>query len=107
MFLCQVTTHDPSRIPYGVWAWPSPAETLASSASSTRTTPAPPEDTLVAVEGPRYVAQGYAYVLWRASGPLEEVADLVFQRWRADAAVVLDWLGQQSWCDWEIRGSRA
>ncbi|CAK9077419.1 Cocaine esterase [Durusdinium trenchii] len=59
-------------------------------------------DTLVAVEGPRYVAQGYAYVLWRASGPLEEVADLVFQRWRADAAVVLDWLGQQSWCDGRV-----
>lgn len=44
------------------------------------------------------MAQGYAYVLWRASGPLAEVADGVFQRWRGDASVVLDWLGQQPWC---------
>ena len=59
----------------------------------------PSEDTLEKVEGPRYVAQGYAYVLWRASGPLEEVADQVFQRWRADAGVVLDWVGEQPWCN--------
>ena len=58
----------------------------------------PFKDTLEKVEGPRYVAQGYAYVLWRASGPLEEVADQVFQRWRADAGVVLDWVGGQPWC---------
>lgn len=56
------------------------------------------KDTLERVEGPRYVAQGYAYVLWRATGPLEEVADQVFQRWRDDASVVLDWLGEQPWC---------
>ena len=59
------------------------------------------KDTLERIEGPRYVAQGYAYVLWRASGPLEEVADEVFQRWRDDAAVVLDWLGEQPWCPLE------
>eukprot|EP00434_Breviolum_minutum_P010799 symbB.v1.2.009524.t4/scaffold606.1/size182035/14 len=59
-------------------------------------------DTLEKVEGPRYVAQGYAYVLWRASGPLEEVADQVFQRWRADAGVVLDWVGEQPWCNGRI-----
>lgn len=59
-------------------------------------------DTLERVEGPRYVAQGYAYVLWRATGPLEEVADQVFQRWRDDASVVLDWLGEQPWCDGRV-----
>lgn len=70
-------------------------------------------DTLEKVEGPRYAAQGYGYVLWRALGPVEEVADRVFQRWRSDAAAVLDWLGQQSWClpadtckplTWDVKG---
>ncbi|CAJ1429710.1 unnamed protein product [Effrenium voratum] len=59
-------------------------------------------DTLERAEGPRYVSQGYAYLLWRATGALEEVADQVFLRWRGDAAVVLDWLGQQRWCDGRV-----
>ena len=59
-------------------------------------------ETLERAEGPRYVALDCAYVIWRATGPLEEVADLVFQRWQGDAAVVLDWLGQQDWCNGRV-----
>ena len=59
-------------------------------------------ETLERAEGPRYISLDCAYVIWRATGPIEEVADLVFQRWQADAAVVLDWLGQQTWCNGRV-----
>ena len=59
-------------------------------------------ETLERAEGPRYVSLDCAYVIWRATGPIEEVADGVFQRWQADAAVVLDWLGQQTWCNGRV-----
>jgi len=53
-------------------------------------------------EGPRYASQGYAYVIIRAAGSREEIADSVFLRWRDDAAVTLDWLGKQSWCNGRV-----
>ena len=59
-------------------------------------------ETLEKAEGPRYISLDCAYIIWRATGPIEEVADLVFQRWQADAAVVLDWLGQQAWCNGRV-----
>ncbi|CAE7217001.1 cocE [Symbiodinium sp. KB8] len=59
-------------------------------------------ETLEKAEGPRYISLDCAYIIWRATGPIEEVADLVFQRWQADAAVVLDWLGQQTWCNGRV-----
>ncbi|CAE8713837.1 unnamed protein product, partial [Polarella glacialis] len=58
--------------------------------------------TLEGAEGPRYAAQGYAYVIVRATDGMEDVADSVFARWRADAAAVLDWLGQQPWCNGRV-----
>eukprot|EP00439_Symbiodinium_sp_Y106_P073108 s3300_g13.t1 len=59
-------------------------------------------ETLEKAEGPRYISLDCAYIIWRATGPIEEVADLVFQRWQADAAVVLDWLGEQAWCNGRV-----
>ncbi|CAK0826504.1 unnamed protein product, partial [Prorocentrum cordatum] len=59
-------------------------------------------ETLGAAEGPGYAAEGYAYVITRAVGSREEIADAVFTRWRADQAAVLDWLGAQPWCNGRV-----
>eukprot|EP00931_Biecheleriopsis_adriatica_P066653 TRINITY_DN40959_c0_g1_i1.p1 TRINITY_DN40959_c0_g1~~TRINITY_DN40959_c0_g1_i1.p1 ORF type:complete len:686 (+),score=120.76 TRINITY_DN40959_c0_g1_i1:23-2080(+) len=54
------------------------------------------------LEGKGYAAQGYAYVILRSVGAVEEIADGIFARWQADAAAVLDWLGEQRWCNGRV-----
>lgn len=56
----------------------------------------------MALEAPLYNKRGYAYVLALSSGSIEEVVDHMFFRWQADAEALLDWIGEQHWCDGRV-----
>lgn len=60
----------------------------------------PPQ--LEQVEGAFFVKHGYAYVVTRQVGPVEDIADAVFVRFRGDAGAILDWLGEQPWFDGRV-----
>lgn len=50
-----------------------------------------------------YLHHGFAYVVAKLSAPRNVMADGIFgEQWRASGRVLLDWLGEQPWCDGRV-----